>query len=93
MQLFKQAKKPKEAAHPPQDGFITSVPPPASNSKTDAEVGTEKNPIGLTRTRTEDIVYPSGLKLVLLMSSVFLSMFLVALVRGLSSLVISPWPD
>lgn len=40
----------------------------------------EKIPNGLTRICTEDIVYPSGLKLVLLVFSLFVTMFLVALV-------------
>ena len=34
----------------------------------------------VTTTATEDIVYPSGIKLGLLLASIFISMFLVALV-------------
>ncbi|ROW06202.1 hypothetical protein VMCG_04574 [Cytospora schulzeri] len=80
MQLFKRSKKPDQAANPPLDSSITVAPHPDSNpTTTGAEVESEKSPIGLTRTRTEDIVYPSGLKLTLLMVSVFVSMFLVAL--------------
>lgn len=41
----------------------------------------QANRIQLARTRTEDIVYPTGLKLAALMISTFVSMFLVALVR------------
>jgi len=35
-------------------------------------------------TATEDIVYPEGVKLALLLGSIFISMFLVALVRRLA---------
>jgi len=41
-------------------------------------------------TATEDIVYPSGLRFVLLLSATFASMFLVALVRPYLSLFIFP---
>lgn len=85
MQLLRRPKKPSQAANPPLNGSITLAPYPDSNPTTGAEVEAEKNPVGLVRTRTEDIVYPSGLKLMLLMVSVFVSMFLVALVRRLTS--------
>lgn len=88
MQLFERSEKPDQAANPPLDGTITSAPHPDSNPTTDAEAEPEKNAIGLSRTRTEDIVYPAGLKLILLMVSVFISMFLVALVYGPASLVV-----
>lgn len=40
----------------------------------------QSNGIELARTKTEDIVYPTGFKLAALMASTFVSMFLVALV-------------
>lgn len=85
MQLFNRSEKPDQAANPPLDGSISSAPHPDSNPNTDAEAEAEKNAIGLSRTRTEDTVYPAGLKLILLMVSVFISMFLVALVYGPAS--------
>ncbi|KUI71427.1 Putative HC-toxin efflux carrier TOXA [Cytospora mali] len=95
MQLFRRAKKPDQAVDPSQDVSITSAPHPDSNpTSTVAEVETEKNnPIGLARTRTEDIVYPSGLKLTLLMTSVFMAMFLVALDRLIVSTAIPQITD
>lgn len=93
MQLFRRTKKPDQAASPPLDGSITLAPHPDSNPTAGAEVEAEKNPIGLARTRTEDIVYPSGLKLALLMVSVFVSMFLVALDRLIISTAIPQITD
>lgn len=72
MPFFKRAKKPDAAAKNP-------VSPAPDGPGYDEDKG-DKNAIALARTRTEDIVYPTGLKLVFLMLSTFVSMFLVALV-------------
>lgn len=53
----------------------------------------QSNAIALARTRTEDIVYPSGLKLAALMASTFISMFLVALDRLIISTAIPQITD
>lgn len=68
MQLFKRGKKPSEDADLSNNGSAPSQNP-AINDHGDAE----KNEISLARTKTEDIVYPTGIKLGLLMTSVFIS--------------------
>lgn len=68
MQLFRRGKKPSEDADHSNNGSAPS-PKPAINDHGDAE----KNEISLARTKTEDIVYPTGIKLGLLMTSVFIS--------------------
>lgn len=81
MSFFKRASKPNQAANPPLDGSNQAMPQPDANPA--ASLGDDdaaQNAMELARTRTEDIVYPSGLKLVFLMLSTFVSMFLVALV-------------
>lgn len=83
MPFFKRAKKADQVADPPLDGSNAAVPQAAANPGVDGEGEGEKNAMALARTRTEDIVYPKGIKLALLMTSVFVSMFLVALVCGL----------
>lgn len=84
MPFFNRAKKPNQVANPPLDGSNAPIPQPPANPEAgagaDGDGEGEKNAMALARTRTEDIVYPSGLKLALLMTSVFVSMFLVALV-------------
>lgn len=87
MPFFKRAKKPDEAAKSPQDGQTSlSAPQPASDpvgegaEEVAVDKEEQKNRIELARTRTEDIVYPTGFKLAALMASAFISMFLVALV-------------
>ena len=84
--FFKRGKKEDQAPNVVADGSITSAPHPDPNATADEEGADPKTEEGLAPVRTtatEDIVYPSGLKLVLLMTSVFMSMFLVALVRFL----------
>lgn len=81
MPFFKRAKKADQVANPPLDGSKAPVPHAAANPED--EGADEKNAMALARTRTEDIVYPTGIKLAVLMTSVFVSMFLVALVCGL----------
>lgn len=68
MQFLKRGKKPSQDADINNDG---SVPPakPTINEEGDEA----KNEISLARTKTEDIVYPTGLRLALLMTSVFIS--------------------
>lgn len=85
MPFFKRAKPAGQAAKksdqevkPPLGGSIQPVPTSVAGPIVDGEA--DGNAMGLARTRTEDIVYPSGLKLTLLMMSTFMSMFLVALV-------------
>lgn len=83
MPFFKRAKKSDQVANPPLDGSNAPIPQAAANPEDDGAGEKNENAMALARTRTEDIVYPSGLKLALLMTSVFVSMFLVALVRQL----------
>lgn len=69
MQFFKRGKKPsQDAAHITKDG---SAPPAISPPNEEGDEA--KNEISLARTKTEDIVYPTGLRLTLLMTSVFIS--------------------
>ncbi|KAI3396429.1 hypothetical protein diail_12149 [Diaporthe ilicicola] len=88
MQIFKRGKKPDEDVNHSKDG---SAPP--ANPTTDEGGEVAKNEISLARTKTEDIVYPSGLRLALLMTSVFISMFLVALDRLIISTAIPQITD
>lgn len=81
MPFFKRAVKAEQVAHPPLDGSNAPIPQPAANPDGEKEEKGQ-NAMALTRTRTEDIVYPTGIKLALLMTSTFVSMFLVALVSG-----------
>jgi hypothetical protein len=60
------------------EGDEISPPAPMQGKATDESEA--KDPNDLKRIEN-DIVYPSGLKLALLMISVFVSMFLVSLVR------------
>lgn len=46
---------------------------PSANPKSNENGDEEKNEISLARTKTEDIVYPTGVRLALLMISVFIS--------------------
>lgn len=81
MAFLKRAKKPDQVLNPPLDGSNQPIPMSDPNPDIPATEGDAgKNAMALARTRTEDIVYPTGLKLALLMTSTFVSMFLVALV-------------
>ncbi len=75
MGLFRKSKK-------AGDGLATDDAPPAAPA-TDGDVDDDnaKDLAPITTTATQDIVYHSGLRLTLLLCSVFISMFLVALVR------------
>lgn len=86
MPFFNRAKKSDQVANPPLDGSNAPVPQAAANPDDDGAGEKNENAMALARTRTEDIVYPSGLKLAVLMTSVFVSMFLVALVGHLNIL-------
>lgn len=68
MQLFKRGRKPGEDADLNKEGSA-----PSPNPKPNEDGETEKNEISLARTKTEDIVYPEGIRLALLMISVFIS--------------------
>lgn len=68
MQILKRGKKPSQDADINKDG---SAPP--AKSPPNEEADEAKNEISLARTKTEDIVYPTGLRLTLLMTSVFIS--------------------
>lgn len=68
MQFLKRGKKPSQDADITQDG---SAPPAITPPNEEGDEA--KNDISLARTKTEDIVYPSGLRLTLLMTSVFIS--------------------
>lgn len=68
MQFFKRGNKPGRDVDPSNDGPVSPASP-----KADEEGEAGKNEISLARTKTEDIVYPSGLRLALLMTSVFIS--------------------
>ncbi|CAK7239686.1 MAG: hypothetical protein STHCBS139747_001121 [Sporothrix thermara] len=85
---FRKAKKPAEVA---ADGPVNDSTPgtatevdvySASDEKRGAhDVEHDTTQAQVNTAATEDIEYPSGLKLALLLSSVFMSMFLVALDR------------
>ena len=79
--LFKkkeQQPQEDEIAQPvPMDGEAPTCTDPASEEGTAADESKAKE---LKHIHT-DIIYPSGLKLALLMMSVFVSLFLVSLVR------------
>ncbi|KAK2602487.1 hypothetical protein N8I77_009015 [Diaporthe amygdali] len=89
MQLFKRGKKPGQDVD--LSSKDDSAPSANPTSKEEGEEG--KNEISLARTKTEDIVYPEGLRLGLLMASVFISMFLVALDRLIISTAIPQITD
>ena len=84
--LFRKSKK-ADATTATASPEITTKPEPvvptAGDAKTNEEEidvpGADLAPVATTA--TEDIVYPSGMKLALLLGSVFITMFLVALVR------------
>ncbi|CAN8095623.1 unnamed protein product [Discula destructiva] len=86
MSFLKRAKKADRVADPPLDGSNVPIPQAASNPE-------DHTGLALARTKTQDIVYPTGLKLAVLMSSVFLSMFLVALDRLIISTAIPQITD
>ena len=67
MQFFKRGKKPS------QDADLNNVGNALSAKPIPNEGEEEKNEISLARTKTEDIVYPTGIRLTLLMLSVFIS--------------------
>lgn len=69
MQFFKRGKKPGKDVDLGNDASKPSADP-RINEDGDAE---KSNEISLARTKTEDIVYPTGLRLALLMISVFIS--------------------
>lgn len=68
MPFFKRGKKPGQDVDPNNNG---PVPPEKPAADVEGEEG--KNEISLARTKTEDIVYPTGIRLALLMTSVFIS--------------------
>jgi hypothetical protein len=75
MGLFNRKKKEEEDA--------PAVVPPAATVDDDLD-GDDSAPEGLApvdTTATQDIEYPEGMRLLFLMSSVFISMFLVSLAR------------
>jgi hypothetical protein len=79
MLFKKKGKQPQEdeiAPPAPMDGEAPTCTDPASEG-TAADESKAKD---LKRIHT-DIIYPSGLKLALLMMSIFVGMFLVSLVR------------
>ncbi|POS77905.1 major facilitator superfamily transporter [Diaporthe helianthi] len=89
MQFLKRDKKPsQDAVGLNQDGSVPLAISPPNEDGDEA-----KNDISLARTKTEDIVYPTGLRLALLMTSVFISMFLVALDRLIISTAIPQITD
>lgn len=68
MPFFKRGKKPSQDVDINNNG---SAPPEKPTADVEGEEG--KNEISLARTKTEDIVYPTGIRLALLMTSVFIS--------------------
>lgn len=68
MQFFKRGKKPGQDVDLSNDDPVPPAKPTADEEGEEA-----KNEISLARTKTEDIVYPTGLRLGLLMTSVFIS--------------------
>lgn len=92
MRFFNKAKKADDATnHSPLGGEIAPQPAPDPVGEGAEEVvldrEDQKNKIELSRTKTEDIIYPTGLKLTALLLSTFISMFLVALVSRASSCI------
>ena len=83
MALFKK-KEAKEDQ--PTPAAVEQVPTQTTNKVDDDEEDVPEGLRPVATTATEDIVYPTGLKLALLLSSVFMSMFLVSLVGSLT------WP-
>ena len=78
MLFKKKEKKPEEVGPPtPIDGGASTCTDMAGEEGTAADGSKAKE---LNNIHT-DIVYPSGLKLALLMMSIFVGMFLVSLVR------------
>jgi hypothetical protein len=80
MLFKKQEKQPQEdkvAPPAPMDGKAPTCTDPAGEEGTAADESKAKD---LKRIHT-DIIYPLGLKLALLIVSIFVSMFLVSLVR------------
>lgn len=88
MGFFRKSPKAGAANAPADEPAAKSTPEPANvadegrQSNDDSEDNAE-NLAQVNTTATEDLVYPSGLKLGLLLTSIFISMFLVALVRVL----------
>jgi hypothetical protein len=71
--LFKNGKQPLE--------HEITTPAPMDSEAPTCTAADESKAKDLKQNDT-DIIYPSGLKLALLMMSIFLSMFLVSLVRS-----------
>lgn len=76
MQFFKRGKRPGQDVDLSNDD---SVPPAKPTADEEGEEG--KNEISLARTKTEDIVYPTGIRLALLMISVFISSTYLSMAR------------
>ena len=74
----KKEKQPQEDEIAPKDSKAPTCTDPAGEKDMAADESKAKD---LKRIHT-DITYPSGLKLALLMISIFVGMFLVALVRS-----------
>ena len=78
----------KKKGKQPQEDPSESTPPETMDSDQTGEKvkeeGTAANE-SKVKAKDSDIVYPSGLKLAFLMSSIFIGMFLVSLVRYVSA--------
>ncbi len=77
MALFRKKETKENQATP---AAVEQVPTQTTEKVDDAEEDVPEGLRPVATTATEDIVYPSGLRLALLLSSVFMSMFLVSLV-------------
>ncbi len=80
MLFKKKEKQPQQDEIPPT---VESKVSTSSDPTVEKDVAANELEAQNPKPITTDIVYPSGLKLVLLMISIFVGMFLVALVRSL----------
>ncbi len=79
-----EARPSSDAAEEPKTGPLADVDAAAAADDDDDDDDVPADLAQARSTAPEDIVYPSGLKLALLLSSIFISMFLVALVRAVA---------
>ncbi|KAK4230399.1 major facilitator superfamily transporter [Podospora fimiseda] len=86
--LFKKKAKTETMSSVVKDGVTKREP-----SEPEPENEGENNLATVNTTATEDIVYPSGLRFVLLLTATFVSMFLVALDRLIISTAIPEITD
>ncbi|KAF4458508.1 major facilitator superfamily transporter, partial [Fusarium albosuccineum] len=77
--LFKRKEELDNPNVVPDGTIMSTQPDPAANNFENDTETREEGLVGANNTADQEVVYPSGVKLALLMISVFVSMFLVAL--------------